>query len=155
MPTFDIYEELWAILRALESRQLDYALCGAVALAVHGRPRATTDIDMLVAEDHVADVKAVLRGLGYDLEAAPMTFSSGIRVHRVSRVEGTELMTVDLLVTSAALQAIWDTRLRLTWRDAPMHVVSREGLITMKRIANRLQDRADLEALGATGDDYG
>jgi hypothetical protein len=149
MPTFDIYEELRAIVDAFEARHLDYALCGAVALAIHGRPRATTDIDVLVQEDDVADAKIVLAGLGYDLEAAPMTFSSGIRVQRVSRVEGNDLVTVDLLLGTTPLADVWSGRIELVWRDRPIRVVSRDGLIAMKRLANRPQDRADLVALGA------
>ena len=37
----DVYAELVAILEALEEAHIDYALCGALALAVHGAPRAT------------------------------------------------------------------------------------------------------------------
>lgn len=153
MPIFDLYEELRAIVRGLESGHLEFAVCGAVALAVHGHPRATTDIDILVPADGVADVKAVLRGLGYDLEAAPMTFNNGIAVHRLSRVEGRELVTVDLLAVTEPLMEVWNGRVQLSWRDGSLPVVSREGLVAMKRMANRLRDRADLEVLGEHDDE--
>jgi hypothetical protein len=153
VPTFDLYEELRAIVDAFEARGVDHALCGAVALAIHGKPRATTDIDILVAPAEIDEAKTVLRALGYDLEAAPMTFASGIRVHRVSRVEGRELFTVDLLVAEPPLADAWRDRLVLSWRDKPLRVVSRDGLAAMKRLAGRPQDRADLHALGADDDE--
>jgi hypothetical protein len=43
---FDLYEEFKAIVSALEEHRIDYAVCGGLALAVHGLPRATVDIDL-------------------------------------------------------------------------------------------------------------
>jgi len=37
----DLYEELKAIISALEENGIDYALCGGLAMAVYGAPRAT------------------------------------------------------------------------------------------------------------------
>ncbi len=43
---FDPYAELLALARALDAAGLEYALCGGLALAVYGAPRATRDIDL-------------------------------------------------------------------------------------------------------------
>jgi hypothetical protein len=149
MATFDIDAELEAIVRALTARRLPYAVCGGIAVAVHGHPRATTDIDIIVAAETVDAVVETVRGLGYTLEAAPMRFSSGIEVRRISRVESGELFTLDLMPVTDVLREVWDGRAQVTWRGQPLHIVSREGLIRMKRLASRAQDLADLEALGA------
>lgn len=153
MPVLDLYSELAAIVAALEGRGIPYALCGAVALAAHGRPRATTDVDLLIEPASLETAKTLLRGLGYDLEAAPMTFSSGITVHDVSRVEGRELVMIDLLLAEGPLVEVWNGRVRLPWEERSISVVSREGLVAMKRLADRPQDRADLVALGEDGDE--
>ena len=63
------FEELTALVDALASANVDYALCGAVALAVYGAPRATQDIDVLVRPEDVARVREVARGLGFKLES--------------------------------------------------------------------------------------
>ncbi|MBX3228797.1 MAG: hypothetical protein KIT84_39710 [Labilithrix sp.] len=47
----DLFAELRALTAALDAAGVDYALCGAVALAIHGVPRATKDIDVLVREE--------------------------------------------------------------------------------------------------------
>ena len=52
------------------------ALCGAVALAIHGAPRGTKDIDVLLREDDLPRLRDVARKQGFDIEALPMTFSS-------------------------------------------------------------------------------
>ena len=44
---FSIYTELRALTARLHAEEIPYALCGALALAVHGYPRATLDIDLL------------------------------------------------------------------------------------------------------------
>ncbi|RYE93550.1 MAG: hypothetical protein EOO75_04120 [Myxococcales bacterium] len=47
MPALDLFAELTGLLQILEQRGLDYALCGGIALAIHGVPRATQDIDLM------------------------------------------------------------------------------------------------------------
>ena len=47
-PSIDLFEETRRLLLALEQRGIEYALVGAVALAIYGVPRATTDIDLLI-----------------------------------------------------------------------------------------------------------
>ena len=154
MATFDPYAELLAIVKGFAGHGVPYALCGAVALAIHGHPRATKDVDLLVPESCIDAAKTVLRGLGYTLEAAPMGFEGGIGVHRVSRVEERQLFTVDLLTAVGPLREVWEDRIEARWQGVAISAVSRAGLITMKRLAKRARDLADLEALGA-GDDEG
>jgi hypothetical protein len=44
----DIYNEFRQLVTALAKHNLDYALCGGMAMAVHQSPRATIDIDILI-----------------------------------------------------------------------------------------------------------
>jgi hypothetical protein len=44
----DIYEEFRNLVAVLEEHEIDYALCGGMAMAVHERPRMTIDIDILI-----------------------------------------------------------------------------------------------------------
>lgn len=46
----DLFAEVVALTAALEAAEVDYAICGGEALAVHGAPRATRDIDLLARE---------------------------------------------------------------------------------------------------------
>lgn len=56
-------------------------------------------------------------------------------------------MTVDLILVTPGLQSVWDDRLLVEWEGRRVPVVSRRGLIKMKRLAGRPQDLADIEAL--------
>lgn len=43
-----LFNELNDIIEQLEKHQIEYAVCGGLALAIHGFPRATFDIDILI-----------------------------------------------------------------------------------------------------------
>ncbi len=146
----DVYAELVAILRALDEASIDYALCGALALAVHGAPRATKDIDLIARKEDASKIRDVARRTGFVFEALPMEFSgSGIEVQRFSKlIDGRPLM-LDVLWLNPKLQTIWDDRQRLPWNEGTLSVVSRDGLITLKLTAGRAQDLVDIQSLTA------
>jgi phosphopantetheine adenylyltransferase len=133
----DLIAELEALLDAFEADGVHYALCGGLALAVHGHPRATKDIDVLVTADELDKAKTAAKRVGFDVPARKMIF--GLRagksreVHRISKIEPAtgELLALDLLVVSDELQTVWTTRETRTSRGRQLVVVSREGLATM------------------------
>jgi hypothetical protein len=48
----NLKDELFLIVETLDRGAVEYALCGGMAVAVHGYVRATKDIDLLIrAED--------------------------------------------------------------------------------------------------------
>lgn len=155
VPVFDLHAELGAIVDVLGARRIEHCVCGALALAVHGVPRATKDIDLVVPPDAIGDARAALRAIGYDVVAAPMTFQSGVSVHRVSRVESKELLTVDLITAEGPLADVFAQRILVPWEARQLWVVSRAGLVAMKRLAGHARDLADLEALGEDDDAAG
>ena len=142
----DPFEELTALVDALASAKVDYALCGAVALAVYGAPRATQPIDVLVRPEDVARGREVARGLGFTLE-------SGVTVHRVVKLIGTQPFMLDLIEASEVLAAIFEGRETILSGERSVQVVSRDGLIAMKLAAGRPQDVIDVQRLKELGDD--
>lgn len=142
-----LFDELLAVVSALEASGASYALCGAAAVAVHGAPRATTDIDVLVAPDDLAGSLAAVRPLGFDVEALPMRFSDGMEVRRVTKIEGADTLTLDILLVNENLAPVLHGRQRMTLQGRDIWVVSREGLIQMKSWAGRPQDLADIDRL--------
>ena len=53
----NLHDAARAIARLLEQQGADYAVAGALALAVHGRPRLTDDVDILIRPDDLATFK--------------------------------------------------------------------------------------------------
>jgi len=148
----DIYRELSALVSLLEEQRIEYALCGGIALAVHGAPRATQDIDLLVRAGELSRLRQVARESGFVFESLPMEFSaSGVTVYRFTKlIENVPLM-LDALIADGPLAAVWQTRQSFPFEGGTLHVVSREGLITMKLAAGRPQDVADVRRLSEVG----
>lgn len=63
-----LIEEFVGIVEALNHAGIDYAVCGGWAMAVHGRLRATVDIDLLILADDLDAAMKVARERGFDIE---------------------------------------------------------------------------------------
>lgn len=155
----DPISELEGLVDAFEAAGVEYAVCGGLALAVHGHPRATMDIDLLIRSEEITNAVAVAKHVGFDVPARKMTF--GLRtgtpreIQRISKLdpETGALLPLDLIVVNAELEQVWATRTTFHAGKRRMTVVSREGLATMKQIAGRPQDLADLAKLEGTDDE--
>lgn len=152
----DPVTEFEALVEAFDADGIPYALCGGLALAVHGHPRQTNDIDLLIDASDVERARIAANRMGFDIPARKIIF--GLRtntpreVHRISKLDSAtgKLMTLDLLVVSPDLEEVWKTREVIEAGDQRLTVVSRAGLATMKRIAGRPQDLVDLARLEGT-----
>ena len=80
----------------------------------------------------------------------PPHFADGaIEIRRISKIdEATKrLFTLDFLLVTEALKDVWSGRQTVEWEDGKTSVVSKEGLIKMKMIRDREQDRLDIAKL--------
>jgi hypothetical protein len=125
-------------------------------MAIHGFTRATEDLDLFVRPEEVEAIEATLEVLGYVIKADPRTSLVGaIQIRRVSKIDAAEddNLAVDLLLVSPEAIGVWNSREILTWRDQPLSVVSREGLIALKRLRATSMDLVDIERMETEGDD--
>ena len=155
----DLYEELVGLIEALGGAGLEYALCGGIAVAFHGYPRFTKDIDVLIRSQDVDRVLDVVRDRGFVFDAGLIQFDAGgpheRTIQRVSKVQGQEILTLDLLIVNPLLQDVWDGREVFDWKGRRVQIVSADGLAQMKRLAGRDQDLLDLNQLGFTTEEEG
>jgi hypothetical protein len=145
-----LLDEFRSITGALGDAGIDYAVCGGWAMAIHGLPRATMDIDLLIRPDDLARARDLARSFGYDVEGLPLHFDDGaVEIRRISKVdqESKQLFTLDFLLVTEWLQDVWELRKKVSWVDGAAWVVSPDGLIKLKLLAGRKQDLADIEKL--------
>lgn len=146
----DVYSELKRIIESLNENEIDYAICGGWAMAIHGIPRATIDIDLLIPSELLEKTLEVARKNEYWLEGMPMSFQGGkIEIRRISKVDeetGFVLM-LDLLLVTPEISDVWETKTKKVLENGVVQVVSKEGLIRLKTISGRTQDKADIEKL--------
>jgi hypothetical protein len=146
---FDLYDEFRKLIAALDEQQIDYALCGGIAMAVYDRPRATVDIDLLILAESLDGVMTIATALDYTIRGLEMTFSTGaIEIRRVSKISETgQVLSLDLLLVTPEIREVWDSRVQVDWEGGILSVVSREGLIRLKNMRGSPQDHADISAL--------
>jgi len=155
----DLIAELEALVDAFDRERVDYALCGGLAVAIHGHPRATMDIDFLIEAAELARAIQVAQDAGFDVPARKMLFGlregSPREMRRVSKLdpETHALVSLDLMVVDPGFEEVWAARIVVPWRGREISIVSRAGLVTMKRLAGRPQDLADHAALENDHDD--
>jgi len=146
----DLLEEFRALTAALDAAGVEFAVCGGLAVAVHAHPRATLDIDLLVPAAHVEGAREVAVRLGYSIDAGRLVIRERVvEMHRLSKPdpETGDLLSLDLLVVTAALESVWAGRERVAWAHGTLPVVSRAGLVAMKRLRGSGQDLDDIRAL--------
>jgi hypothetical protein len=146
----DFFLEIKNLTAALDAGGVDYALCGGVALAIHGVPRATQDIDLLVRPEDLASLRRVARACGFNLESLPMDFSSGVTIQRFTKLIDGQPLMLDALLVGAPLERAWAGRQTAEIEGGRMRVVSREALISLKLAAGRPQDLVDVQRLQET-----
>ena len=153
---FDLYEELRKVIAAFDKNQIDYALCGGLAMAVYDHPRATIDIDMLIQSEDFESIPEIAKELGYTIRGLDMSFASGaIEIRRVSKVHPTtgHVLSLDLLLVTPAIRHVWDSRVDAHVEGAKLSVVSRRGLIALKKLRGSGRDLDDIAALRQDIDD--
>ena len=147
-------EDWRAFIESLNSHGVEYVVVCAVALAHHGFPRYTGDLDVLVrnSRDNTQRLEAALAGFGFvalGLKAAD--FADSYRVIQL----GVPPNRIDLLtsLTGVTFDQAWAGRVEAVVGETRVNFIGREALILNKRLTGRAQDIADLEALGASQDD--
>ncbi len=141
-------EDYKDMLHALSDEKVRFLLIGAYALAAHGYPRATMDIDIWVMPSpHNAE--AVLRALRRfgaplhnltkeDLQKDGTIFQIGVAPRRI-----------DILTAASGLQfeEAYGSSLSVNIEGIEVHIPSINDLIRNKKASGRTKDLADVEAL--------
>jgi hypothetical protein len=141
------FKELFEFFNA---HNVQYLIVGSYALAFHGSPRYTGDIDVYVKPDIENAVKAMkaLTDFGFGSTGLePSDFESPDTVVQL----GVSPVRIDIITSISGVD--WDTAYKGSedgyYGDVQVKYIGRSEFITNKRASGRKKDIADLEALGA------
>lgn len=152
----DLLEELKKICEKLDQNNIEYALCGGLALAVYAKPRATLDIDIMVGPASIENAREAVEDLGFTLPSAPMMLQSGaVHIERLTKVDdiSEEHLSLDFLIVTPETKKAWESRIKVEWEDGILSVVSPQGLILLKSFRRSGQDNDDIEYLRSISDE--
>ncbi len=144
-----LFDELTNLIEALDAENIDYAVCGGLAMAIHGFARATLDIDLLILADSLEKAFEIAAEKGFDIHGLDISFKDrAVEIRRVSKIDDDgEVLSLDFLLVTPQVADVWNSKIKMTLEGRDYTIVSREGLIKMKKLAGRPQDLADIERL--------
>ena len=132
----------------MNSHGVEYLIVGAHALAFHGFPRYTGDVDVLLrpTPENAARIERVL--VAFSFASLGLSATDFLDTGRVVQL-GIAPNRIDLLtsLTGVPFEEAWDRRVPGNLDGVPVAFLSRETLIKNKRATGRTQDAADVENL--------
>ena len=140
--------EFVEMLSALSAARAEFLVVGAHALAAHGLPRATGDLDIWVRAEpeNALRVLEALRAFGApifdlsvdDLSRPGIVFQIGIAPRRI------DILTS---ITGVAFEEAWPRRQEMELGGARFGVLGRDDLLRNKKATGRPKDLLDVAAL--------
>lgn len=138
------------MLSALSDARAEFLLVGAYAVAAHGIPRATGDLDVWIkpSPENAARVWEALARFGAPLGQLR---EQDLRTPAVVIQIGVEPRRIDLItsIDGVEFDSAWADRTNVPVDDLVVPVISRRDLIRNKKTVGRAQDLADVERLEA------
>ena len=141
-------EDYKEMLQCLADESAKFLVVGAYALAAHGYPRATMDIDIWVmpSRDNAAAVLRALRRFGTplrgltldDLQEDDTIFQIGVAPRRIDIITG---------VSGLRFEEAFAHSITINIEGLQVNIPSVDDLILNKRASGRTKDLADAEAL--------
>ena len=146
METQPDFRELLALFNV---HYVEYLIVGGYALAFHGAPRFTGDLDIFVKPDAI-NAQRILHALeAFGFASVGLTVSDFARPDQVVQL-GVPPVRIDLItsITGVSWDEAWVGRVIGHYGDTPVYYIGREQFVTNKRATGRTKDVADLEVLG-------
>ena len=145
----EIQPDFKDLLGLFNAHKVEYIIVGGYALAFHGAPRYTGDIDIYVKpeDENAARIISALSEFGFG--------SVGLSAEDFEKPEqviqlGVPPVRVDIITSIAGISwnEAFSGRVSGKYGDIQVHYIGRKQFIINKRAVARKKDLADLEALG-------
>ena len=145
----EVQQEFRDLLALFNAHTVDYIIVGAHALAYHGAPRYTGDMDLLVRPDpeNAQRILQALNEFGFgSLGLVAEDFATPGRVIQL----GVAPVRVDVVtsITGVTWEDAAAGQVQGKYGNVPVRFIGRKELILNKQALGRKKDQADLEALG-------
>lgn len=145
----EVQPDFKELLALFNDHRVSYLIVGGYALAFHGAPRFTGDLDILIKPDHenASRIVAALDAFGF--ASLGITESDFEQPDQVIQL-GVAPVRIDLItsITGVSWDEAFTGRVVSSYGDVPVHYIGRQQFVLNKRATGRKRDLADLEALG-------
>jgi hypothetical protein len=146
----DLNADFRDLLTAFAEEGVEFLVVGAYALALHGVPRATGDLDVWVrpSEENAPRVWRALRRFGAPVESAGLVAADFAAPGMVYQI-GLPPRRIDVLteITGVTFDEGWATRIPVELAGRTVHFIGRDAFVRNKQATGRPKDLADVARL--------
>lgn len=141
------------VFASFERRSVNYIVIGGIAAVLHGVPRATFDLDLLIeaTPENACLLLAALDEAGF--ATASLTSPDDLLAHEITIFQDRVRIDVQTSTPGLSFEWAWPRRVEMSYQGQKFNVVSKEDLIASKRGAGRAKDLEDVRLLELSGDD--
>jgi hypothetical protein len=140
------------LLAAFVAHHVRFLVVGAHALAAHGVPRVTADLDLWVepTDENARRVWQALVAFGAPLASLQLREHDFVRPEQVIQL-GLPPYRIDLMTSISGVRfaEAWPGRLSGSLFDVSVSFIGREAFVQNKRASGRPKDLEDLRSVGA------
>jgi len=140
---------LAGLFKSLRDRDVRYLVIGGIAAVLHGVPRATFDLDILVGASSDNAGRLLRAFLDAGLGTAALTTPEELLAHEITIFKDRIRVDVQTSTPGIAFEQAWKRRETKVYRGLPIQVVSVSDLIASKRASGRPVDMEDARLLEA------
>ena len=132
---------------SFQKYEVRYVILGGIAAVLHGVPRATFDLDILIEAkpDNVQRLLDALLEAG--LGTASLISADELLAHEITVFKDLVRIDVQTATPGLSFEEAWRNRERMEYQGQAFYVVSRDDLIASKRAAGRAVDLEDVRLL--------
>lgn len=135
------------VFASFESHDVRYVVIGGIAAILHGVPRATFDLDILIdpAPDNARRLLEALTESG--MGTASLTTPEEILANVITVFQDRLRIDVQTSTPGTTFPQAWERRERMTYQGQTFNVLCRDDLIASKLAAGRNVDIEDVRLL--------
>jgi hypothetical protein len=145
----EVQKDFKRLLELLNGHKVEYMIVGAYALAFHGAPRFTGDIDIFVhlSPENAQKILSALADFGFG--SLNLTINDFQNPDSVVQL-GVPPVRIDIItsITGVTWEEANKGKIKGLYGNVPVCFLGREQYIINKRATGRKKDLADLESLG-------
>jgi predicted nucleotidyltransferase len=135
------------VFKSFQKHDVKYVVIGGIASILHGVPRATFDVDILI-EATLENGKRLLDALlDAGLGTASLTSVEELLAHEITIFKDRVRMDVLTRAPGIDFSEVWNSRQTVSYQGQEIFILSKADLIASKRAAGRKTDLEDVRLL--------
>lgn len=145
----EVLSDFKELLESFNSHRVDYLIAEGYALAYHGAPRYTGDIDLYVEPDS-ENAERILKALDdFGFGSLELSIEDFIETGQIIQL-GMPPGRIDIItsISGVSWEEAFTGKVEGTCGGVPVNFLGREQFVKNKKATGRAKDLADIEALG-------